>query len=179
MRKIIFVLIIFLICLFPITINAASISVDVECPSSTKEEFVNCVIKVNPNGANLRGIQANIEIENGTYDSFIPNDEWTIYSNSNLGFSLGKVDAVTEVVVVGTLKVQLSNKVNTTIKLSNIAGSDSKYNTLEAKDLSVSVKNQIAYKYLVIKIILITLVIIVLIFIVLLIFKNKRKMRNI
>lgn len=175
MRRIIFVLIISLIYLFPIITNAANISVEIECPSSTKEKFVSCVLKVNPNGTDLRGIQANIEIENGTYDSFIPNDEWTVYSNSNLGFSLGSVDAITESVIVGTLKVKLSNKVNTTIKLSNIAGSDSKYNTLEGNDLSVSVKNQIAYKNLVIKIILIILVIVVLIFIVLLIWKHKRK----
>ena len=143
MKKRIFILSIIFICFFPIVTKAASVSVSLSCPSSAKASTtVSCTIKATPSGADLKGIQSNIKITGGTYETLSLSSGWTAYSNSSSGFSLGLNSAKTTTVTVGTLKIKMPSSGNAVVSLTNVAGSDSSYATLNGNSPSSTIKVQ-------------------------------------
>lgn len=143
MKKNIFILAILFVLCIPYSAKAASVSVSLNCPGSAKASAtVSCTVTATPSGADLKGIQANIQISNGTYASFTLGSGWTPYSNSASGFSLGRNTAATGVVTVGTLKVKMPSSGSAIVSLSNVSGSDSSYNTLGGNSPSKSIRVQ-------------------------------------
>lgn len=143
MKKKLFILAMFLFAFTPLSAKAASVSVSLSCPSSAKaSSTVSCTVSASPSGSDLKGIQANIAITNGTYESFSLGSGWTAYSNSSSGFSLGRDSAVTSSVTVGTLKIKMPSSGSATVSLSNVAGSDSSYATLSGNSSSKTISVQ-------------------------------------
>lgn len=142
MKKII-LLILGLFLVVPVSAKAASVSLNLSCPSSAKaSSVVSCTVSATPSGADLKGVQAKISITGGKYSSFVLASGWTAYSNGVDGFSLGRNAAVTTNVVVGTLKITMPSSGSATIKLNNVAGSDSSYATLSGNTPSKTIRVQ-------------------------------------
>lgn len=143
MKNKIFILAMFLFVFTPLSAKAASVSVSLSCPSSAKaSSTISCTVSASPSGSDLKGIQANIKITGGKYSSFSLATGWTSYSNSASGFSLGRNTAATSSVTVGTLKLTMPSSGSAVVSLSNVAGSDSSYNTLSGSSPSKTIKVQ-------------------------------------
>ena len=143
MKKKIGLLVILMMLFFPAYVHAASVSVSLSCPTSAKaSSVVSCTVAATPSGSDMKGIQANISITNGTYNSFALASGWTAYSNGASGFSLGRGTATSSKVNVGTLKVQMPASGSATVKLTNVAASDSSYATLGGNSPSATIRVQ-------------------------------------
>ena len=143
MKKKICLLILLLTIAFPAYAHAASVSVSLSCPATAKaSSIVSCTVAATPSGSDMKGIQANINITNATYNSFALASGWTSYSSSASGFSLGRSTAATSRVNVGTLKVKMPSSGSATVKLTNVAASDSNYATLGGNSPSATIRVQ-------------------------------------
>lgn len=143
MKRKLFILTILLIILIPAYVNAASVTTTLNCPQSAKQSsVVTCTILAKPVGGNLKGIQANIKITNGTYQSLTVGSGWTSYSNTASGFSFGRTTATTQQTTIGTLKVKMPASGSMTVSLSNVSGSDANYVTLSSNNVSKTIKVQ-------------------------------------
>lgn len=143
MKKRLFIFTILMLVFAPLYVNAASVTTTLNCPSSAKQSsVVTCTIIAKPVGGNLKGLQANIKITNGTYQSLTVGSGWTSYSNSASGFSFGRAAATTAQTTVGTLKVKMPASGNMTVSLTNVSGSDNNYATLSSNSPSKTIKVQ-------------------------------------
>lgn len=143
MKKKLFILTLFMMIVMPVYANAASISVSLSCPSTAKASAtISCTVTAKASGSDLKGLQANIKVSNGTYSSFSVASGWTAYSNSASGFSVGRTSGTTSSVTVGTIKLKMPASGSLAVSLSSVSGSDSSYNTLSGNAPSSSVRVQ-------------------------------------
>ena len=143
MKRNLFILTILLIIFVPTYVRAASVTTTLNCPQSAKQSsVVTCTIIAKPVGGNLKGLQANIKITNGTYQSLAVGSGWTSYSNSASGFSFGRTTATTAETTVGTLKVKMPASGSLTVSLTNVSGSDANYSTLSSNSPSKTITVQ-------------------------------------
>ncbi len=135
-KKIIVLLIMALV--IPINALAGSVTVDLDCPASAnKNSEVMCQISASSD-TNLAGIQFNYDLKDANYQSFTPEKNWSVYSNSSIGVSLG-IDATTEKVVVGSLKIGVGTT-NATVSLTKIQGTNNSYETLNGNNISKTIR---------------------------------------
>lgn len=127
-----FIFLILMMFLVPFYVKAASVSISIDCPSSAKASSeVKCTFSATPSGSNLSGVQGNWSIKNGTFKSFTLGSGWTAYQNTSTGFSLGITgNPFTSKTTFGTLVFKMPSSGSATVTLTNIAGTDSSYNTL-------------------------------------------------
>ena len=117
--------------LMPLGVKAATVDINLSCPDSANANSeVSCTVSATPNGSDLKGLEAKFNITGGNYSSFNLGDGWTTYSSTQIGFSLGKNMASTETTTVGTLKIKMPETGNITVKLVDVAGTNSAYDTL-------------------------------------------------
>ena len=130
--------------LIPLGVNAATVDVSLSCPeASNASATVSCTVKATPNGSDLKGIQANFNLTGGTITGFKLAEGWKYYSNEEVltGISLGKTGgAATSSVTVGTLSFKMPSSGNVVVTITNIAGSDSSYNTLTGSNVSKTIR---------------------------------------
>ena len=136
-------LLIFTLLMLPFSVKAATVAVTLGCPSSAKaSSTISCTISAKPTGADLKGLQANYSITGGSYDSIASSSGWVLYSNSANGFSLSGNSAVKVNTKVATVKFKMPNSGSLVIKLNNVIGTDSAYNTLTGSSTSATVRVQ-------------------------------------
>lgn len=141
-KKILFIILFIIICL-PVSAYGASVSVALSCPTTAKaSSTVSCTVSATPSGSNLKGLQANFSITNGSYASFTVANGWSTYSNSSSGFSLGRNTEVTSKVTVGTLKLKMPASGSLVVKLTNVSGTDASYQTLSGNTPQASIRVQ-------------------------------------
>lgn len=141
-KKILFIILFISICL-PVSAYGASVSVSLSCPSTAKaSSIVSCTVSATPSGSNLRGIQANINLTNGTYSAFTLGSGWTSYSNTQSGFSLSRENPASSKITVGTLKVKMPASGSLVVKLTNVSGTDASYQTLSGNSPQASIRVQ-------------------------------------
>ena len=129
--------------MLPFSVKAASVSATISCPSSAKaSSIISCTINAKPTGSDLKGLQANYNISGGSYDSITANSGWILYSDGSLGFSLKGNNAVTASTSVATVKFKMPSSGTFSIKLTNVIGTDSSYNSITGSGNSVSVRIQ-------------------------------------
>lgn len=128
--------------LIPIGVNAATVDVSLSCPDSANADSeVTCTIKATPNGSDLKGLEAKFDITGGTYVNFSLDSGWTKYSSSAVGFSIAKNDTTTTTVSsVGTLKVKMPTSGNAVVKLVDVVGTNSNYDTLKSSGASKTIR---------------------------------------
>jgi len=125
----------------PVGVNAATVSMSLSCPTTANASAdVTCTIKATPSSGDLRGVETKFNITGATYKEFVWASGWTKYSSSSAGFSLGRDEAVTSSTTVGTLKVKMPSSGSAVVKLTGVAGSDSKYATLTGSDVSKTIR---------------------------------------
>lgn len=121
-------------------VQAADLNVELDCPpNALANESVTCNILATPSGSDLKGVQANYSITNGTYESLTLNDSFTAYSNSSSGFLVNLNSTIISKVTIGKLKLKMPMNGNLSIKLTNVQGSDSNYNTLSGRDVNATI----------------------------------------
>ena len=138
LRKTIYILLI-MVLFAPLKVLAGSVTVDLDCPATAnKNSEITCKVSATPVGTNLAGIQFNYDFKEVNYQSFTPDKNWAIYSNSVNGVSLG-IDASNGKVVVGTLKLKTKTS-SATISLTRIQGTNDSYETLNSSNVSKTVR---------------------------------------
>ena len=127
--------------LIPFGVKAATVEVNLTCPTTANANSeVTCTIKAGPSSGDLKGIQANFSLTGATFAGFSLGNDWTKYSASAAGISLGRESAVTASVTVGTIKLKMPASGNAVIKLTGVTGSDSSYATLNGSDISKTIR---------------------------------------
>lgn len=127
--------------MMPLGVNAATLDVSLSCPNSANANSeISCVISATPNGSDLKGIEAKFDITGATYSSFSLEGGWTSYSSTQIGISLAKNEATTTTTNVGTLKVKMPASGNAVVKLVEVAGANSAYDTLTSAGTSKTIR---------------------------------------
>ena len=144
MRK--FYFIVFISFMFILRVNASSIDISLNCPSSVYTgDKISCSINSSTNGCALSGVKVNYEIVNGSYNSFTSGSMWNVYSSGSNGFAVGNTSGGIEGSSnIGTLVVTPSGN-SVTIRLVGIDASDTDYNSydISTKEAVVSIVERV------------------------------------
>lgn len=142
MKKIKYIFLsIFTILVCKIEVNATSMSLALNCPSTSYSgSTIQCTITSNVNGGMINGINANYLFSNASYQSFSPSGSWSIYNNSSNGFAIGNINGSSGG-TIGTVSVLInaSSGQSATISLINIGASDTDYNDVSLGNVSSTI----------------------------------------
>lgn len=141
-KKILFAILFIIICL-PVSAYGASVSVSLSCPSTAKaSSTISCTVSAAPSDSDIKGLQASINITNGTYISFALGNGWQAITNDSTSFTLRRDNSTTAKTTVGTLKLKMPTSGNLVVKLNSVAGTNSSYITLNGNTPQASIRVQ-------------------------------------
>ena len=99
--------------LIPLNTNAATSTVNLNCPSTASaSSTISCTIKMTTTDAVARGIMGSYDFDNGlSFSSFTPASSLTANKNDSVGFFLQSSTDLPSSTSVGTLKVKIDSSV--------------------------------------------------------------------
>jgi hypothetical protein len=138
MRKILGFLSLLFMFVLPNIVDAASVSVGLDCPySATAGETISCSINMNSD-VKVNGLVVNYSFNGASYVSFTPQAGFSSNYDSKDGFNIGNRAGRSGSYTIGTLKVKVTSAATVTIK--NIDVSDIDFNSYSPLNKSVTVK---------------------------------------
>lgn len=139
MKKLVFIVVVAVGLIFmPFGVDAASVSVSLECPSAAKVgSEILCKVNVTSD-VMVNGLSGNYTLSGLSYVGFAPQNGFTTYSASSSGFAVGNNSGKSGTFTIGviTLKVNAAGS----IQVRNLDASDTSFNSYDGGTKSASVR---------------------------------------
>lgn len=139
MKRLVFIVVVAVGLIFmPFGVDAASVSVSLECPSAAKVgSEISCKVNVTSD-VMVNGLSGNYTLSGLSYVGFAPQNGFTTYSASSSGFAVGNNSGKSGTFTIGviTLKVNAAGS----IQVRNLDASDTSFNSYDGGTKSASVR---------------------------------------